>query len=535
MSSYLKLMLLGIFITTCLSIQSVFAQSSQVIHLNNQVYTHIKNLQLRGHFTNLNPTSLPYTRGEINNGLNQIEAGSLSSTEKFWYQQVMDEVGYKETNPDEIYLYGMIGGGFDLNNTLEGDGLRPQAQKLFFLPNGEGNLYGEKNGFAAQLGLRHDMFYVQDRRGEDALSRQYVRSEDYFIGYQNDFLGIYAGRYDNNWAPYGETSTLITPNARSFDRLDITVGNTWFEVSGIFAELDNLGKDGTFNRGGKNLIDGTKRYLAIHRFDLKVTNGFRLGFFDGFIYSSQNSVPTLKYMTPMNVFFFDRNVNPVNDEFNALFGGMIWWQYQNLTMNFQLMIDDIVIRSGELRNDIEPATFAITNSLTYAGLTDNLDIGYEAEIVSYQTYNTDQAEGRYLFLRRGIATQFTDYAYVSAFANIHAHNLIRGLTLSPGFSYLAQGEQEINQDFVREYENGETIDFVLTGTEEKTSRISLDLLYNPIPDFWIDASIGYNYLTDHNHNPGATDSRFTARLEAGFRVNLDNNGIDFFNLFKRNP
>jgi hypothetical protein len=286
-------------------------------------------------------------------------------------------------------------------------------------------------------------------------------------------------------------------------------------------ELDNLGKDGTFERGGKNLLNGTKRFLALHRIDIKLLDGLRLGYFDGFIYSSQNSIASLRYINPVNMFFFERNTNPVNDEFNALFGGLIWANYRNVTFNLQLMIDDIVIKSGRIKSEIEPTTFALTQSLNVADVTDFMDIGYEAELVSYQTYNTDQAEGRYLFLRKGIANQFTDYAYLSGYVKLHAHALLKGLTVIPRFSYLLQGEQEINQPFKSRYANGETIDMLLTGTVEKTSRVSLDLTYNPMPEFWVNAGVGYNYLADKNHVAGRTASRITARLEAGFRVNLD--------------
>lgn len=499
------------------------AQQNQIIHLNNNVYIYIKSLQQRGYFTELNPSKLPYTRGEVNSGLNRIDADELSSTEAFWYQQIDREVGYSEDNDVDTYLYGMIEGGFEMNNTLSPDGLRPQAQKFFFLTNLASNLYGEHAGFGAQLGLRHNLFYDYDRIGENALSRYYGRSEDYYLGYNSDFFQAYVGKYQNLWALYGEASTMISDNARSFDRIDITVGPEWFKVSGIFGELDNLGKDGTFERGSKNRIDGTKRYLALHRIDLKVTDNFRLGYFDGFIYSSESSVPSLRYISPMNLFFFDRNTNPVNDEFNALFGGLVWAQYRNVTFNLQAMIDDIVIKEGKLENEIEPVTFAITNSVNFSGITDMLDIGYEAEFVAYQTYNTDQAEGRYLYLKRGIANQHNDYAYGSVYAKIHAHKWVNGLTITPRLSYLAQGELEINEnEFIDRYPNGEVIDMILTGTEEKMSRISLDALYNPIPQFWIESSLGYNYTNDYEHVSGQTSSRITAKLLAGFRLSLDN-------------
>ncbi|MDR9415078.1 MAG: hypothetical protein RI564_02250, partial [Gracilimonas sp.] len=186
---------------------SAFAQQSQVIHLNNRVYHHIKNLQQRGYFSELNPTKLPYTKGEINSSLRNIKEEELSATEAFWYQQVQEEIGFDPSNSEEPYLYGMLEAGLDFNNTLSGNGLRPQSDKIYLLPNIASNLYAGKGGFSAQLGLRHDSFYDYDRLGEIVNSRFGLRSEDYYVGYKNDFFNIYIGKFQNLWAPYGEAST----------------------------------------------------------------------------------------------------------------------------------------------------------------------------------------------------------------------------------------------------------------------------------------------------------------------------------------
>lgn len=520
----LRISLTGLIITFVFSVllsTKGIAQQNQLLHLNNKVYVYIKNMQLRGYLPELNPTKLPYTRGEVDKALRNLNTKKLSRVEQFWYNQIRKEAAVSQKTNIDIYVDGLLEGGFDLNNTLSSNGLRPQAEDLFFLPNGALQLYAEKDKFAGQIGLRHDLFYDQDRYGLNTLGRMYVRSEDYYIGYQGEFLQVYMGRYDNLWAPYGEISTILSDNPSSFDHINITAGNSWFQASGVFGELDNLGKDGTFERRGNNLINGTKRFLALHRIDIKILDGLRFEYFDGFVYSSQNSIASLKYINPFNVFFFERNSNPKNDEFNAFFGGSIWAHYGKATFNLQFMLDDIVIKNWKLKNDIEPSTFAVTNSLHLSGITDFMDLGYEAEVVAYQTYNTDQAEGRYLFLKRGIANQFTDYVYISGYVKFHAHTLLKGMTITPRFSYLAQGEQEINQPFVRTYPNGQTIDMLLSGTEERTSRVSMDLLYNPMPEFWVNAAVGYNYLTDKGHILGRTGSRLTARLEVGFRVNLD--------------
>ncbi len=508
-------------------VNSLYSQKNQIVPLNNSVYTYIKNLQERGYLADLNPTRLPYTRGQIHAALQAVDIEHLSETERFWYSFIENENKIKtESESEEGYYQAQLEGGFDMNNTLSPNTIRPQVNTLFFLPNGALTLYGEREDIGAQMGLSHDLFYDRDKIGESSLSRYFIRTEDYYLGYQNDFLNLYFGRYQHHWGPYQQASTILSTNSNSFDNLNITIGNSWFKASGVFGELDNLGKDGTFDRrGGSNLKGGVRRFLALHRVDIKVTDNLKLGYFDAMLYSSENSLPSFEYINPLNVLFFERNTNPVNDEFNAMFGGLIWWKASKMTMNLQVMIDDIVINSDS--GVEEPATFAVTHSVNFSGITDKIDLGYEAELVAYQTYNTDQAEGRYLYLKRGIANQFTDYVYITAYMNYYAYSALPGLRIKPSLSFLAQGEQDINQDFVREYPNGELIDIILTGVEEKTSRVALDVFYNPNPRFWIDASLGYNYLENKDHISGNSDSRITARIEAGFRIFFDSNSGSF--------
>lgn len=494
----------------------VFSQENQIIHLNNQVYRYVKLLQQRGHLAELNPTKLPYNRGEVIESLRTMEKEGLGSSERFWVDSIEEELGYDNSeNKNDFYLHGLFEPGIDMNNTIGKEGIRPQADKAYFLPYAPLRLYMEKSGLAAQLGGSHNLFNYYDRRGESAQSRIYLRSEDFYVGYRNSFIFVYAGRYKHLWAPHGETSVLLGTNAHSFNNLDITLGNDRFKVTGFFGELENISENGSFEGFGAR--DGIQRYLALHRIDVKITEKLRIGYFDGFLYSGKSVSPRLNYLVPTNFFHFERANNPDDDQFNYFFGGFIWGQIGKITTNFQLMLDDIVINNPDPAI-VEKPTFAITHSIYAAALFDNIDLGYESEFISYQTYNTDQAEGRYLYLNRGIANQFTDYIFFKTYLNIHAHQWVRGLTITPSIQYLLQGEQEINQTFVGTFE---PIDIILTGTEEKTSRFELASFYNPVPWFWLDSRLGYNYTNDINHIPGNTDSRFTYRFELGLRFKLD--------------
>ncbi|MFN1835352.1 hypothetical protein AB2B38_008820 [Balneola sp. MJW-20] len=516
--------LLILFLLLCTSI-TLKAQENQIISLNRNTYTYIKQLQQRGLLSRLNPTQQPYTRKEVQDALDELSRTGLNDLERYWVKLIEDEVGIDRENKDydKVYVNGVIGHSLEFNNTINEQGIRPQDDSdVYLLPMAEGQLYVEKDQFIAQMGLRHDLFYHYDQRGQYALSRYYVRSEDYYIGFQNDFAKIYLGRFDERWAPIDELSTVLSNNARSFDRISMSFGNTWIRFSSTLGELDNIGPNDVFNPSKKANIGGKQRYLTTHRIDLKITDGLRLTYFDGFLYSSQNSGVPFKYLSPVNFFFFDRGVRPVDDEYNAFFGGQVWGHYRGVTTNLQVMIDDLQVdRAGSLD---EPITFSVSHSTHWAGVINNLDFGYETEAVAYQTYNTDQAEGRYLFLQRGIATQFTDYLMGSLYLKWYPHQLIRGLTLTPRYTLLAQGEQQIDQPFVREYPNGDTIDIILTGTEAVTHRGSLNLFYNPIPEFWIEGELGYNKTFDAGNIPGRSNEMITGRIEAGFRLELDQAG-----------
>lgn len=503
----------------------VLAQNNQILHLNRTVYQDISNLQKRGYLLELNPTKLPYKTGNVSSAMSRVSIDELSELEKIWYKRVNREltVNKKDTDENDIYTLGIIEGGFDFNNTVEKEGIREADDIVLFLPNGALIGYAEKGNISVQLGLAHDLYYDREIFGYNTLSRTFVRSEDFYVGYNSDFFNVNIGRYSYLWAPYGETSTVITENTRSFDNINFDIGPSWFKVSSIYGELDNLSINGLFERN--SLFEGIKRNIALHRIDLKITNKLRITYFDGFLHSGNNLSLSLRYLSPVNFFFFERNTYPANEQFNAFFGGNIWSQFGNITFNFQLFLDDIIINSPD--NSEEPTALAITNSIYWSELLPSVDIGFELNMIGYQTYNTDQAEGRYLFAGRGIATQNNDYILGKLFLKYHFIERYQGLSLEPKFEFLAQGEQTINQDFVKRYPNGEVLELFVTGIPEYTKRVSLGLEYDPNPYFWLNAEIGANFTDNVNHLKGNTDSKITFRLETGFRISVD----DFLSFF----
>ena len=69
-------------------------------------------------------------------------------------------------------------------------------------------------------------------------------------------------------------------------------------------------------------------------------------------------------------------------------------------------------------------------------------------MVSAQSYNTDQAQGRYLYLGRGIATQFNDYVFGEFRTQLFPGNKLQAMRITSYVGGLLQGEQVIDKEFI---------------------------------------------------------------------------------------
>jgi len=203
---------------------------------------------------------------------------------------------------------------------------------------------------------------------------------------------------------------------------------------------------------------------------------------------------------------------PKNDENNGLVAAMLWAQYRRLTIHGQFMIDDFDSR-GESE---ESLTFALVGSAVYAA--PSFDLGAQFDVVSARAYNTPQPEGKYIYLLRGLATQFSDYVHVSLFADFYLDALAPGLRLTPRLHFLAQGERDIRQPFPAK---GEALDNLLDGTAARTIRPSVQVSFQPTPWWWIRLDGGLNTTSDVDHIAGQDETRFVGLLEVGLRLVLN--------------
>ncbi|MEO1631548.1 MAG: capsule assembly Wzi family protein [Bacteroidota bacterium] len=540
---------------------TVLAQPARLVTPDDWAAHYIERLQRRGHLLELNPTLLPYREADLRDALHELDPKNLSPTEQGWVDLL--RVRYDGARPDgerhdsgavQLGLHAGAGGLSTTNDRL--DPLRfldvsalpepaplPEGEPLDVdaLPGDERaardlarlidpgvqagpfrfhyslhlNAWMAYGDFIAQAGGQANSVLNEDPDGLDVVLRRVSRVEDSYVGYGGKRAGLYVGRYAQHWGIPGQTALLLSDNPRTFDQIGLRLGGERFSLHSTIGELDSVTDDGRFTgRVGERFLGdtGVRRYLAAHRFDWRPTKHFGLAFMEAVVYSGPNASLSPKFFNPASLFLLLVDNTPKNDENNGFAAGLIWGQIGKLTLQGQLLLDDL-----DVLNASEPASVALAGTATLAGVRPWLDLGLEADAVSGRAYNTTQPEGRYLFAQRGLGTQFSDYLRFAVWGEAYADAFVPGLMVQPRAEVLLQGIRDPRQP----YPTDEEAPTFLDGTLERTLRLATRVRYQPIPNAWIRADFGVNLVGNENNVEGVNRTRFVGIVEAGVSVQLE--------------
>ena len=495
----------------------VQAQENRLLPVNDWSYDYITRLQRRGHLLELNPTSSPYRRGAVLDALARIDSTALNASEKHWVDLLEQALKPVREEEDEATLGYMLEANARMINSDRLDVVRPLGDTLNFFWDGTlAQVYADAGPVVAEVGFWQNKYYEDDPDGLDTALRFLIRSENTYFGYHSRLFSGYVGRWSHHWSVPGEAATILSHNPRSQDQVALRLGGERFSITGLLSELDSITEDGRFTGRVADdtvRVGNRRRYLAAHRWDWRPSRHFMLSAMESVVYSGPGAGVSLKYLNPLHPFTFVVDNRPKNEENNGFVTGLVWAQIKRLTLHGQLMIDDFNSR-GESGN--ETLTFAFVGSMVYA--LPRLDLGGTLAVVTARAYNTPQPEGKYVFLLRGLATQFSDYVHASAFADVYLDDLAPGLRLTPRLDLLAQGERDIRQDFPA---NEEVLDNLLDGTVTRTVRPAVQIVYQPSPWWWIRFDGGVNVTSNLNNIEGQDETRFVGLLEVGLRLVVD--------------
>ena len=481
-------------------------QRNRLLHVHDPSYEYIVRLQRRGYLLELNPTATPYRHGAVAAAIASVDTTRLSPSEGHWLRLVRYAVRQVPRDAGEAAVGYYFDGQASLVNSDRKELLRPRGDTLNFFYEGTAvSGWAEFGSLVTDFSIWHSRYYEDDPDGLDVALRLYARSENTYVGYHRHWLSAYVGRWNQHWGVPGEAATVLSNNPRSQDQLYLKLGGGRLSVTGVLSELDSA-TDGLYFTGRAEddsvRAGSTRRYFAAHRWDFRPGRRFMVSFMESAIYSGPGSSLSLKYLNPMHVFSFVVDNRPKNDENNGFLAGLLWAQISRLTIHGQFMVDDINLQ-GIGR---ESMTFAMVGSAVVA--LPKLDVGIALEAVSARAYNAPQPEGRYLYLQRGLATQFSDYVSSTLWADVYL-DTVPGLRLKPHVAILYQGERDIRQPFPS---NDELLDNILDGQVARTVRTAAEIMYQPVPWAWARAEGGFN-STDGN-------TRFAGSLSVGLRFTL---------------
>lgn len=534
-------------------------QDSRVLSLyDRQSYEYIQQLQDRGHLLELHPTDMPYRYDELHEALEGVTEYEFSGVQAQWIRHLRDRIGLNASEKPVLDLRG--GSYLQVNNSERDHMYRPSDDIAYVWPMIELAPGIRYQGWVVQAHARFEYYEDRNIDGLDAVNRFWVRNEETYVGYSNEFLEVYGGRALNHWGVYGQSSGLVSDHSVTYDQVKINVGTKHLQLSSVMGYLDNLKSDDVFNGDTRWDPLSVKRYLFAKRLDWRPREHLMFSYRESLIFSGWDAVPQPKYMLPGYIGFFQADNAPQNDFINYLTGIAFWGQFgggrvhgdgfaksgaksgaksqsssQNiLTLHTEVIIDDVIF-FRERRGIDERSNFNVFFNAAYALSQRPLTLQLNAEMVSSQSYNTDQAQGRYLYLGRGIATQFNDYVFGEFRTQLFLDGKLQGLRVSPYLGGLLQGEQVIDKEFIgspltqkdKDPDELEPVpDFVLSGVVQETFRAGVEWVYYSPAErgwkkgWWLRGDVGLNVMRNLGNVVGNDQTRPVGMIELGVQFDF---------------
>lgn len=484
----------------------VQARQAPFVPVDDPMQPFIQALLLEGVAVGENPVSWPLSHATLQGWLHQNDP-----TESEWAdavsQRMLDRLSGYLNESGRVHTDLRLGGRLatqdrrDLVRYQDMDGVSWQPMLL-------SRTWLQEGAWTVSLGFRVDRYYEVDPDGMDTAHRWLSRAEDAYIARDGRFVDVFMGRMGRHWGAIDQPSFLISNNPRPMDHLAWRIGNERLFVSSVLAELDSFTGDGrmTGTAGADSVRSGsTRRMLASHRLTFVANSRWTIGLSHATLYSGTGSGLSLKFANPFNVALWEVDNRPKNDENNGLVGAFFSFRSSRTMANGELLFDDVDILNGN-----EPASMAAHISVARQAVLPKTNLGIAATLVTARAFNSEQAEGRYLYLGRGIGTQNADFAQVRGHLDfLH----LPGWLIRTGLDFLHAGEGDFRGPLPDLNE-----DTIFVGTPETTIRPFVQVMGLLPRGVDVALEAGWNNTSGAGHIENASESRLTAAFTFSYRL-----------------
>lgn len=494
------------------------ARGSRNLPVDHWAYEYIQRLRTRGMLANLNPLIQPYRRGDIAEGLAHLDPDTLSGPVAQWVELLREEFWRELDRRDgrEVVTWGIPIGGEGVASTGQRlDPLRPFGDEDAW-PRARGGVWLESGPFAAEARLTFEGQLEDDPDGPVDQGR-IGRTDNGYLSFGWSFGDVWFGRFKQNWSRIGGTGLMISDVAPAYNQLayDIRVGP--FALRSLTGELENL---------PAVTLGGVKRYVSAHRFEYRSEN-LVLAIGEATLFATDKGFQ-LRFLNPLEGTLIQTvlrapGAGGENVE-NSMVEGLVWYGSKGFEGYVEFMVDDIDINPGP--EGAEPFTYAFTLGARLADVAPWLDLGLEYRQVSAWAYRAplvdldrdgapESAVDTWAFINRGLADNFADFDRLTLTADIFTP--LRGLRVTPVLELQRQGEGDF-RDPVPDRQTHVNSAALFLGQKETTVRFGLRGRYQPNRFLHVKWDVGTSFIDDLAHVAGASDTKLTGVVEAGFTI-----------------
>ena len=482
-------------------------RASRNLPVGHWAYEPIYRLRSRGYLVNLNPLIQPYRRIDVARGLAALEPDALAGQVARWVRLLREEFRAEidRIAGREARGWGLrFTAGARASTSQRLDVLRPVGNEGIW-PRYSAAVWVESGHLALETRVLGDLYLNDDPDGLSLGQGLGGRSDNAYLSLQLPHSAVTIGRLQRNWSALGTRGLMVSADPPAYSQLALELSLGRFTLTAFTGELDT--------------VVGQKRYLAAQRVDY-TTDHFGLSLGQAILYASVTGGPQLRFLNPVELFFFEHTNEPKDVVPNLLLETQVWYQTNDFVVHAEGVLDDVDFDPEDPLNPDNPvrfpARYAFAMGIRLLGLSDRVELTLDYERVSAFAYRTiGAATDRYTFLDRGLGPNFVDYDRVSVRSDIFTP--LAGLRLTPALSVQRQGEGDLREPIPAVW-RGEPPFFL--GIKETTYRLGLQGRYQPNRHYWIAWDIGANFVTDALHVRGADRTEFTGTLSAGVSLDL---------------
>ncbi len=492
----MKRKLTGLLILALLAAGAV-AAPWETVPPDHWAYAEIRWLQVEGYLQDLNPSVIPYRRGEIAAALvaSRRPEGRIARA-RF---ELLEREFSAEASPPSRWSF--FGGGRLTAGIESARGQSGREAGYAVLQYGAGNSW--MGVYSSQRGDRDlaENPYYAGKKWNDITGF----TEAAYVVLTGKRWEVKLGRDHLAWGP-GTDHLILNDGPRGIDQFSFRVRWRWGQFSALVGQLSDEA-DSTGER--------SSRFLSGHRLEVLPWPWLRVGLSETLLFTGGVRLGSMNPFLP----YYGELVNE-NSEGNGLLGLDVsvypapHWQAYG-----EILLDDVQLEN-KTPKDLEPAEWGWLIGGRWAGGDGFLGAGISYQGITNRTYNAAQTRYRYTNYGSLLGSDLGNdgdrlHLEVSCWPAVQ-------LRLQGFFEYQRQGTGEVYASFDSSYlnytiEQGYSEPFP-TGIVERTSTLGLGVWAWGNPHLQFDGTLAYNWIGNAGNISGIKDEGWQGRATLNVRL-----------------